>query len=107
MLGDSYHENYPYVTYGDNYTDRYPLTSPFDVSNVPIDLPEWAIDQSSDAVSLLDTTPPTVLILSPENMTFPNGNLSLTFIVNEPTLWMGYSLDGLETVTIAGNTTIS
>jgi len=50
--------------------------------------------------------PPTISILSPENKTYPTNNIELIFNVNEPTSWMGYSLDGQENVTITGNTTI-
>jgi hypothetical protein len=31
----------------------------------------------------------------------------LNFTVNKPTSWTGYSLDGLENVTITGNTTLT
>jgi hypothetical protein len=31
----------------------------------------------------------------------------LVFAVNKPVSWLGYSLDGEETVTITGNTTLS
>ena len=58
--------------------------------------------------SEVDTTPPTILVLSPENETFyPKNNITLTFTVDEPTDWMGYSLDGQANVTITGNTTLT
>ena len=34
-------------------------------------------------------------------------DIPLTFTLSEPTLWIGYSLDGQMTVTIAGNVTLS
>jgi N-acetylneuraminic acid mutarotase len=49
--------------------------------------------------------PPAVYIFSPENNTV--NNVSLTFTVNEPTSWIGYSLNGQANVTIAGNTTLT
>jgi hypothetical protein len=51
-------------------------------------------------------TPPTISVLFPENTTYPAKNLSLSFVTNEPTAWVAYSLDGQENVTILQNTTI-
>jgi N-acetylneuraminic acid mutarotase len=53
------------------------------------------------------TVPPAVAVISPENKKYDANNVSLTFTVNKPALWMGFSLDGQETVTITGNTTIA
>jgi parallel beta-helix repeat protein len=52
-------------------------------------------------------SPPAVLIVSPENKTYTVNHVPLTFVVSEPTSWMGYILDGQANVTIAGNTTLS
>jgi hypothetical protein len=53
------------------------------------------------------TVPPTIHVVSPENKTYTSSNISLAFTVNKPALWMGYSLDGQDNVTITGNTTLS
>jgi N-acetylneuraminic acid mutarotase len=53
------------------------------------------------------TIPPAVAIVSPENMTYTSGNVSLIFTVNKPASWISYSIDGEENVTINGNTTIA
>jgi N-acetylneuraminic acid mutarotase len=50
---------------------------------------------------------PAVYIFSPENKTYASSNISLVFTVNEPTSWLGYSLDGQDNVTFGGNTTLS
>ena len=50
--------------------------------------------------------PPVVSLVSPENKTYSSGNLPLVFAVNKPTVWMGYSLDGQETITATGNATL-
>jgi N-acetylneuraminic acid mutarotase len=50
--------------------------------------------------------PPAVTIFSPENKTYTDVNVSLTFMVNRPVVWIGFSLDGHDNVTIAGNTTL-
>jgi hypothetical protein len=48
-----------------------------------------------------------VQVVSPENMTYASSNVSLAFTVNKQVSWMGYSLDGQETVTVTGNTTLT
>jgi hypothetical protein len=53
------------------------------------------------------TVPPVVAVVSPENKTYNVTSVSLVFTVNKPVVWLGYSLDGQENVTITGNTTIS
>jgi hypothetical protein len=54
-----------------------------------------------------DTVPPTISIVSPENKTYAVDSVSSTFVVSEPTVWNGYSLDGQGNVTITGNTTLT
>ncbi len=54
-----------------------------------------------------DLIPPVIHLLSPENVTYERDSVPLVFTVNERTAWMGYSLDNLENVTIAGNTTLT
>jgi len=54
-----------------------------------------------------DTTPPEITILSPQNMTYTNTSIPLTFAVNETTSWIGYSLDEKANVTIKENTTLT
>ncbi len=50
---------------------------------------------------------PAISVVSPENKTYVSSNVSLAFTVNKPALWMGYSLDSQDNVTITGNTTLS
>ena len=54
-----------------------------------------------------DIEAPVLSILSPKNEEYKTSEVSLTFIVDEPTSWLGYSIDGQDTVTITGNTTLS
>lgn len=54
-----------------------------------------------------DWTPPTIVVSSPQNMTYSVNHVSLNFTTSEQTSWEGYSLDGLGNVTIAGNTTLT
>jgi hypothetical protein len=50
--------------------------------------------------------PPTVHVISPENKTYSESEVPLTFTLDKPVVWIGYSLDGHETLTITGNSTI-
>ena len=56
---------------------------------------------------LIDTTPPTISIVSPENKTYDTTDIQLTFTTDESVSWMAYSLDNNANVTITGNTTLS
>ncbi len=53
-----------------------------------------------------DTVPPSIQILYPYNFTYHVDSVVLAFNVNERTSWIGYSLNNMPNVTIAGNTTI-
>lgn len=90
----------PYF-YDAKYVDPHPLVNPVDISRVDV-------SQILEVLGTIrsDTIPPRVLILSPENKTYTVNNVSLTFVLSEPVLWIGYSLDGQANVTIAGNTTL-
>lgn len=55
----------------------------------------------------VDTASPKISNISIPNQAFNQPILTLDFTVNEPTSWMGYSLDNTANVTITGNTTIT
>ncbi|HXX87656.1 MAG TPA: undecaprenyl-diphosphate phosphatase, partial [Candidatus Acidoferrum sp.] len=57
----------------------------------------------------LEQTPflPQVSILSPTNTTYTLSQIDLTFEVNEPISWAGYSLSGQANITIVGNSTLT
>ena len=55
----------------------------------------------------IDTVPPSISILSPENKTYDTTDIPLTFTVDETVSWMAYSLNGQANVTITGNTTLT
>ena len=56
---------------------------------------------------LVDTISPEISFLSTENMTYDVSDVPLNFSVNEEVIGMSYSLDGLDSVIIAGNTTLT
>jgi len=55
----------------------------------------------------VDTIAPAVSVLSPEDTTYAASDVALTFTVDEPASWMGYSLDGSASVTVTENTTLT
>jgi len=87
QIGDSGVYNIPYAIDAQNI-DRYPLTQPF---NSEFYAPK---------------VPPKISVLSPVNQEFNESSVPLSFTVDKQTVWMGYSLDGQETVTVTGNTTL-
>jgi parallel beta-helix repeat protein len=77
-----------------DFVDHYPLVAPFNTSNIRIVYPDWAF-------------PTSVQLVSPTNSTYTSENVTLAFTVNKNPSWMGYSFDGLDNVTIDGNTTMA
>jgi len=55
----------------------------------------------------VDIIPPAIFLLSPDNSTYDTNDVALTFVVNESTSWIGYSMDCQGNVTISGNITMS
>lgn len=56
-----------------------------------------------------EITPPAIQVLSPQNQTYTNKSIPLTFTLYDfsPISWIGYSLDGQASITITGNTTLT
>jgi N-acetylneuraminic acid mutarotase len=54
----------------------------------------------------VDTIPPVIKILVPQNQTYGSTDAELTFTVNEETKELSYSLDGQVNITIIGNVTL-
>jgi parallel beta-helix repeat protein len=84
--GDGIGDN-PYII-DENNRDNYPL----------IELHEIPWFQPPDTIA------PTLIIDSPQNETYNTDSVTLQFTVDEETSWMGYSLDGQNTVTTTENT---
>jgi len=76
-------------------------------SGYRVDTGAYVEEHGYATVTITDTTPPTISILSPKNMIYRTPNVSLIFMVSEVTDWIGYSLDGQTNVTITGNTTLT
>jgi hypothetical protein len=54
----------------------------------------------------IDTLPPSLEIMLPQNKTYETVDIQLTFAVNEAVTYLAYSLDGQENITINGNLTL-
>jgi hypothetical protein len=93
VLIDNGSNSIPYSNFYDNTTHRWIYFSYQDSTHTVTVQEDW--------------TPPTIIVLSPENITYFVNHVSLNYTVSKPTSWMGYSLDGLGNVTIAGNTTLT
>jgi nitrous oxidase accessory protein len=115
-IGDS-----PYVI-DENRQDNYPLMTPFDISSIIIELPEWAYALPYPLPSPLplppsenmysgnpnaDGTPPEITVLSPTSQAYNESNISIVFTLNKPCNWTGYSLNGEENMTVIGNFTLT
>jgi hypothetical protein len=66
---------------------------------------EFWKNTSSVVVFNVDTAPPKISLVSPLNVTYTTPEVPLTFTVNEPTSWKGYSLDEQDPV-FAANITL-
>ena len=54
----------------------------------------------------VDCVAPEISVLGLNAGTFSDGDVALDFSVSEPALWIGYSIDNQENVTVNGNTTL-
>jgi hypothetical protein len=66
-----------------------------------------AVQENSDPVNFTVAIPQPV-ILSPENIAYVENSVPLVFTLGtSATSWVGYSLNGTDNVTLAGNTTLT
>lgn len=68
---------------------------------------QTGFDEKTVHFTVNDGKPPTLSNLSLENKTYNQKDLHLNFTTDQPTSWIGYSLDGKRNVTITGNTTLT
>ena len=54
----------------------------------------------------VDTLPPNIEIIVPQNQSYDTTDIQLTFTINEAVTYLAYSLDGQEKVKINGNVTL-
>jgi len=70
------------------------------------DLYNITAESESTVFFRVDTVPQNITILKPENTTYTPSEVPLLCFLDEPALWVGYSLDGQENVTVTGNVTL-
>jgi parallel beta-helix repeat protein len=95
----------PYTVY-ESFTDRYPLTTPFDISSVTVDFEVWVPTSQPDQPAS-STGGLRIFIVSPENVTYSTTDVPLNLVMTQPVSWLGYSLDGNSNVTVLENTTLT
>ncbi len=92
-----------------NVTSNAPDTYPLGTTNVTFTATDASGNSANCSVSVtvFDTTPPEVTIISPvDRVTYETTSVDLIYTVNEPTKWVGYSFDGSGNITISGNITL-
>ena len=67
----------------------------------------FEITGSSFVSFIIDTKPPKITVLSPENKVYDAADVPLEFIVDDLASQLSYVLDGQESVAIDGNITLS
>jgi len=79
-------------------------------ATVYIDYPKKPLPDNcvlTESTVTVGNPPPEIVMVSPENTTYGEPLINLTFTLSEPADWIGYSLDNQRNVTITGNTTIT
>ena len=88
-------------------TSNAPATYPLGTTTVTFTATDASGNSAncSVTVTVFDITPPVVTIVSPvARETYESTSVDLIYTVNEPTRWVGYSLDEAENITISGDT---
>jgi parallel beta-helix repeat protein len=112
VLNRLYNGDHRLTVYGtDMAGNSIAITADFAV-NVPVAImPQTSYTpanttQGSDTTIIHQNTPLTVSVDSPQNKTYNVTDIPLNFATNTSVTWIGYSLDGHESVTISRNTTL-
>jgi hypothetical protein len=72
-----------------------------------LNFPERYLTEQVTACFAVDRIPLKISVLSVENGTYNQPILPLNFTINEPTSWIGYSIDNEANWTLTGNTTLT
>jgi parallel beta-helix repeat protein len=95
--------------YWSDYKSKYPNASEVDGSGIG-DTPYVIDENNKDRYPILESFsigPPRISVLSPLAQTYNETSVPLVFTVGKLVNWTGYSFDGAENVSIAGNTTLT
>jgi len=100
VIGGSYSELSNYDPWGYN-------ANPDPVYNPPPPFPAVNCQYTPIGYGTSDLTAPNIVVVSPENKDYSSDKISVNFIVNEPTDWTAYCLDGQQITAIEGNITLN
>jgi hypothetical protein len=64
-------------------------------------------ESTSSPSPTANITLPELVLVSPENKTYPTKDIQLNFSISKPANWIGYSIDKQANVTINGNVTLT
>ena len=67
----------------------------------------FSINGSSSVNFTIDVVSPNISVLSPMNSTYDSSNVPLNFVVDDSVSHISYVLNGMENVTVGGNTTLT
>jgi len=106
LFRESVWDNGSVGNYWSDYQSKYPNAS--EIGNTGIGDTSYIIDSDNvDRYPLMyPWGTPEITVFGLENTTY-SGGISLNFSVSKSTVWMGYSLDGGDNVTVAGNLTLN
>jgi parallel beta-helix repeat protein len=93
------------ITQAGNFYGRFYVINDDNIDYTPL-LNPVSIQLIEDPETV-DTLPPVISIVSPENETSLAVNIALNFTINEITSHITYSLNGEENITVSGNTTLT
>jgi hypothetical protein len=117
LSAENFWDNGSIGNYWSNYTMKYPNASEIGNSGIG-DTPyviqrEWYTTRDYPDVKNFDNYPlmypwgaPEVALLGMQNATY-SGDCFLNFTVSKSAVWLGYSIDGQDNVTVSGNATLS
>jgi hypothetical protein len=116
ILNDNFWDNGSVGNYWSNYSIKYPNASEIDNTGIGdtayIMKREKHLSFGDPNATNVDNYPlmypwgaPEIALLEMQNATY-SGGCFLNFTVSKSTVWMGYSLDGQDNVTVSGNVTL-
>jgi hypothetical protein len=116
IFNDNFWDNGSVGNYWNNYLTKYPNAS--EIGNTGIGDTAYVMEREKNLslgdpnATNVDNYPlvyplgaPEVALLDMQNATY-SGGCFLNFTVSKSTVWMGYSLDGQDNVTVSGNVTL-
>ncbi len=100
--------------YWSDYVEKYPNAKTIDNSGLG-DTAYLVETQNEDRYPIINLnqfynfqlSTPTLAVISPTDQPYNESSVPLTFTIDKPASWIGYSLDEQQNVTVTGNTTLA